>query len=131
MNLGETLRKARCDSGQSLIGVARALSYTNCALVQQIEKGRRHIPKNRIIDWAKIYNLDQTLLNQLNESWVITKKGGDTLNDDYNLMLILPWIVEVSPSKLSLRELSRIVGFVQNLDVPINKELLIGYIKAM
>ncbi len=130
MNLGKTLRDARLQASKSLIGIARELGYTNCALVQQIETGMRRIPKNRVADWSKAHTLSPDLLHELNESFTKQKRTKAD-KSDYNLMLILPWIVEIAPAKLLLEDLLRIVSFIRGLDVPVNQELIAGYLNGL
>ena len=131
--VGQTLRDSRNKMEKSLTEISKELGYTNHAIIQQVEVGKRHIPKGKIVEWSKVYHLDSKLLERLDEESRKLRKLGisNKSGDNYNLMPILPWIIEASPTALFLRDLRQIVNFVISLDVPINKELITGYINGI
>ena len=129
MKLGQTLRTARLSAKKSMVGIAKELGYTNCALVQQIEKETRHIPKGRIADWATAYNLSTDLLDRLNK--LPRARRVLTGVDDFNLMTILPFVMEAKITKLTIGDLARTALFAQSLDIPINRGVIIGYLSGL
>lgn len=133
MNLGQTLREARKKQGKSLVSITKELGFNNHALVQQIETNARGIPKDRVVDFARVYRVDSGLLTNLNAAWKTEShsRNRHRSNDDFNLMTILPAILVTNPEKLSIQDLLQIRDFVCDLDVPITQELIESYTTSL
>ena len=112
--------------------MAREMGFNNHSLVQQIERGKRCIPQDKIALFAKTYKVELDTLTKMCETWrTQERKCGGVKDEDFNFARILPWIASASPSRLLKSDLVKIQHFVENLDVLATENLIRAYVEIL